>query len=87
MAENELEDAHQTLEELQQEWDEVQRERQSALQDRIDDWNRRAGQITRVPVTPYRKDVFLKRLDILWLPYHLVKTRAEVIEAPAFILR
>ena len=86
-AENELEDAHQTLEELQQEWDEVQRERQSALQDRIDDWNRRAGQITRVPVTPYRKDVFLKRLDILWLPYHLVKTRAEVIEAPAFILR
>ncbi len=86
-AQNELEEARQTLAELQQAWDDLLRDRQAALQRVVEEWKRRVEQISRLTITPYRKDVFLRRFALVWLPYHLVKARAEVVEAPAFLLR
>lgn len=86
-AKNELEEAKQTLKELNQQWNELQKDRQAALQAVVDDWKRRTAQVTRVPVAPLRKDIFIQLFAIGWMPYHLLKARDGLVEAPAYILR
>ena len=83
-ARSNLKQAQKTLEALQAEWKDLQAQRQAAIQKLSMEWQQRAAQVTEVPVTPYRKDIFPELFGVVWLPYYLVQGREGVIEAAAF---
>jgi hypothetical protein len=52
-----------------------------------DKWAEAAGQITEIPVSPFKKDVLLDFFGVAWMPFHLVKTEEQLIELPGFSSR
>jgi hypothetical protein len=73
----ELEELVKQLEEL-----EAQHTRDvTAMQQRAAD---QASEVVEVPVTPYKKDIFVDLFGIAWCPYYTVTVNGQQRELPAF---
>jgi hypothetical protein len=83
-AQGELDKARHALEDLHADWKALAAERQAALQRVQAAWQERAAQVSQVPITPVKKDIFVTLFGVAWLPYHLVKNPDGMIELPAF---
>lgn len=79
-----LDEARQNLENLKQEWNKLLDQRQFEIQRVTAEWQERAAQVTEIPLTPYKKDIFVQTFGLIWLPYYQVQGRDGVFEAPAF---
>lgn len=79
-----LDEARQNLENLKQEWNRLLDQRQLEIQRVTAEWQARAAQVTEIPLTPYKKDIFVQTFGLIWLPYYQVQGRDGVFEAPAF---
>jgi hypothetical protein len=83
-AKQDLEQEHADLEELQKQLEELEAEHTrevTLLQQRASD---EAMQVTEVPVTPYKKDIFVDLFGIAWCPYYTVTVNGQQRELPAF---
>ncbi len=83
-AQGEFDEARKVLADLEAAWKALAAERQTALQRIQADWQERAAQVSQVPVTPMKKDIYTALFGVTWLPYYLVKNPDGVIELPAF---
>jgi hypothetical protein len=47
-------------------------------------WGEIAGDITEIPVRPYKKDVLLEMFGVAWLPHYVVVQDGELVELPGY---
>jgi hypothetical protein len=47
-------------------------------------WADVADDMTEVPLTPKKSDIFIEHFGVAWMPFYLVKSANGVIELPAF---
>jgi hypothetical protein len=62
----------------------MENEQKAVLEEVNERWARLVDQEVEVPVTPYRKDVYVDFYGIAWLPYYVVSTDGQNREIPAF---
>lgn len=72
------------LEILEKQLAEMENERKVALEEFNERWARLVDQEVEVPVTPYRKDVYVDFYGIAWLPYYVISVDGQSREIPAF---
>ena len=83
-ARQDVEQEQVELEELQKQLETLETEHTreiTALQQRSADL---ALQVTTVPVTPYKKDIFVDLFGIAWCPYYTIVADGQTRELPAF---
>jgi len=62
----------------------VEAERQAAVKQIQDRWAELVGKETAVPVTPYKKDIYIDMFGVAWMPYYVVTIGGRSRELPAF---
>ncbi len=72
------------LEMLEKQLAGLENERKAALDEVNERWARQVDHEVEVPVTPYRKDVYVDFYGIAWLPYYVVSVDGQSREIPAF---
>jgi len=72
------------LEILEKQLAEMENEQKVALEEINERWARLVDQEVEVPVTPYRKDVYVDFYGIAWLPYYVISADGQSREIPAF---
>jgi len=72
------------LEILQKQLDDLQNEQETAAAEVKDRWAKQVDTVTEIPITPYRKDVYVDFYGIAWLPYYVVSVDGINREIPAF---
>lgn len=73
----EVEIAQKNLDKMEQEMTEKISEVETLYKEKVHD-------VTEIPVTPMKKDIFLETFGIGWLPYYRVKTGDRTYEIPAY---
>jgi hypothetical protein len=79
----ELEAADQALDSLQDEYQDLQAQKNDALKEAQDRWARTVGAINEVPLTPLRKDIFIEVAALVWVPVYLLQAEGRILEAIA----
>jgi hypothetical protein len=72
------------LEALEKQVEALEAERSSSLADIQDRWARLVDQEIEVPVTPYKKDIFVDLFGVAWMPYYVIVINGQTRELPAF---
>ncbi|HAL16203.1 MAG TPA: hypothetical protein DCP32_05460 [Anaerolineaceae bacterium] len=72
------------LEILEKQLAEMENEQKATLEEVNERWARQVEQEVEVPVTPYRKDVYVDFYGIAWLPYYIISVDGQSREIPAF---
>lgn len=72
------------LELLERQLAELENEKKAALEEVNERWAKQVDNEVEVPVTPYKKDVYLDFFGIAWLPYYVVSVDGQNREIPAF---
>ena len=72
------------LELLEKQLAEMENEQKAALEEVNERWARQVDQEVEVPVTPYRKDIYVDFYGIAWLPYYVISVDGQSREIPAF---
>lgn len=85
-AEAEVKESLDALEDYEQQIKELQAEQAEALEEVSDRWEEIAGQMTEIPVTPYKKDILVELFGVAWFPYYLVRDGESLIELAGFSL-
>ena len=83
-AKMELEQEEKELELMQKKVEDLQKEKTEALADLEKEWQEITAEVTQVPLTPYKKDIFVEYFGIVWMPYYLVRVDDRLREVPAF---
>jgi hypothetical protein len=79
-----VDDAQAALNDLQKQAAELEQARQQALAQANQRWGQVVDQVTEIPLTPLRKDVFIDLFGVIWLPYYVLQAGGQSIELPAF---
>ncbi len=83
-AKADLEQERQELDALEKELKDIEsafQKDKAGVQDR---WSETVKDVNEVPITPYKKDIYIELFGVAWLPYYLLKVGAARKEAPAF---
>lgn len=83
-AKGEVDESRQVIKGLQDQLTELEKERQQALQQANDRWAQLVDDISEVPLTPQKKDVFLDLFGVIWLPHYVLRSGSETIILSAF---
>jgi hypothetical protein len=81
---NDLEEEQGDLKDMQEQLKALEAEIQAALKTVQDNWAAVVNDVSEVPVTPYKKDVFLSAFGVAWLPYYALVINGQAREIPAF---
>ncbi len=63
---------------------ELERRRAEAEQDANDRWASVVNQVTEIPVTPRKTDIFLDHFGVAWMPFYIMHAAGRMVEIPAF---
>lgn len=83
-AKDDFEQESEELAALTKQLEMLKQEQDDAIQQVKDRWAEAAQNITEVPVSPYKKDIFVELFGVVWLPYYLILDDGRVREVPAF---
>lgn len=83
-AQSDLEQARQLLTSLQKQLEALQGEQKQAIEAAKERWAQAANQVDEVPLSPTKKDIFIERFGVVWVPYYLVGRGAQRSEMPAY---
>ncbi len=83
-AKSNLEEQQLDVEQVQRDLDAMDDEMKQSIAKLENDWAEKVNNVTEIPVTPYKKDIFLEIHGIAWLPYFVIKDGSQMIEIPAF---
>ncbi len=84
--ESDLQQAQANLQALQSELDRLEQQKAQVLGEADSRWegiNQKSGEIS---IPPARKDIFVERFAVAWVPYHVVRAGGRVLTLPAFKL-
>jgi hypothetical protein len=83
-AQSDVEDTKQTISALQSEMQDLSNEIQDVVEEIDTRWDQAVQEITQIPLTPARSDVYLSLFGIAWLPHHRVDVGGREVEIPAY---
>ncbi len=83
-AKAELKQEQAELEALEKQLEAIEAEHQSALEDINERWAEVAGKEIELPVTPYKKDIYVDLFGVAWMPYYVIAVGGQTRELPAF---
>ena len=83
-AQEDVSESYAVLAEIEAQMDDVQRRFESELQKISDKWNRVAGQVEEVRITPYKKDIHHELFGVGWMPQYLLVINDQQVTIPAW---
>ncbi|MEW6179454.1 MAG: DUF87 domain-containing protein [Chloroflexota bacterium] len=83
-AKDRLEKAQLELEQLQKQLKEFEEEKNRAVKEIQERWAGVVNDEAEIPLTPYKKDIFVEQYGIIWVPYYALIVEQQVREVPAF---
>lgn len=83
-AKGQLDEARKLLKDMREEWKQLADEREAELARVQLEWQERAAQVTSIPVTPAKKDIFIELFGVAWMPYYLIDSPDGTLELAAF---
>jgi hypothetical protein len=83
-AKSDLEQEIQELEALEKQIAGLEAEMNQSLQAVKAEWANAVDDVTEVPISPYKKDIFVQMFGIVWMPYYLFKEGQQIREIPAY---
>ena len=83
-AKGQMENSKQAVADLQDQITALEGDLQQVLQQVNEHWARLVDDVSEVPLTPQKKDVFLELFGVIWLPYYVLQAGNEVIQLAAF---
>ena len=79
-----LEEQKLDVEQVKRELDTLEEEMKKAVTDLEQEWAEKVNNITEIPISPFKKDIFMDIFGIAWLPYYIVKDGDQSSEVVAF---
>jgi len=79
-----LKEEQAELELLEKQLKDIETEKETALTEVEDRWAKLVDNEIEVPVTPYKKDIYLDFYGLAWLPYYVITVDGQTREIPAF---
>ena len=83
-AKADLEQEQHELLDLEEQIKKIEKEKTEAIAEVKDKWAEAVNDVEEVPITPYKKDIYVELFGVVWLPYYLFKTGKELREVAAF---
>jgi hypothetical protein len=83
-AKDRLEKARLALEQLQKQLKDLEAEQNRELKQVQDRWADVVNDEVEIPLTPYKKDIFVQQYGIIWIPYYTLVVDQQAREIPAF---
>ena len=83
-AKAEVDESIQAIKQFQLQLQELQQRRAQIIQEANERWAAVVNQVSEIPVSPKKTDVFVEVFGVAWQPFYLVRTRADLYELPAF---
>ena len=74
----------QEIKELEEELAAMEVELVEELEKAGEDWEDVMGQTVEVPVSPYKKNIFIEMFGLVWLPYYAFEKEGRWVTVPAF---
>jgi len=79
-----LKEEQAELELLEKQLKDLETEQEAAMTEVKDRWAKLVDNEIEVPVTPYKKDIYLDFYGLAWLPYYVITIDGQPREIPAF---
>ena len=83
-AKDKLEKEKLDLQNMQEQLQQLQTAKDTALKTLNDKYSVQAGQISEIPVAPAKSAIFSDVFGVAWMPYYQVKANGQTSEIPAF---
>lgn len=83
-AKSDVQESQALIKELDKQIKALEAERSKVESEASERWSKIANEITELSIAPFKKDVLLDVFGVAWMPYHLVKAGAEILELPAY---
>ena len=83
-AKADIEESEDMIEELERDIELLKAEMEEAIDELEEKWAEVAGEITEIPINPYKKDILVEVFGVAWMPYHLVEVDKKLLELPGF---
>ncbi len=74
----------QDLKALQEQLQELTKQKEAALAEASEKWAELASQITEISITPAKSDIFSEIFGVAWLPYYQTENAGNPVEIPAY---
>jgi hypothetical protein len=83
-AKADLDVARKTLQDLQDQYNDLQQQRAAAVKEIQERWARAAGDINEAPLAPQKSNIYVEVAGVAWMPVYLVLAQGQTLEVPAF---
>lgn len=83
-AKADVDESLEAIEQMKKELIQLERERQSVVDEVNARWGDVVNQITEMVVNPKKTDVYVNLFGVAWAPYYLVEVNGQTLELPAF---
>jgi hypothetical protein len=83
-AKADVEESLDTIEDLEEQIQDLEDEKDLALQEVERKWSEIIEQDTEIPVTPYKKDILIDLFGVAWMPYHIIRSGSRLSELPGY---
>jgi hypothetical protein len=83
-AKDDFEQETAELADLKKQLDTMEKEQEDAIQQTRDRWAAVVNDISEVPLTPYKKDIFVDTFGVAWLPFYQVRDGSRLRDVAAF---
>ena len=83
-AKADIKESLDAIEQYQKEIEDLEEKRKQELQEVEIEWKEKLGEITEIPVTPYKKDILIDVFGVAWMPLYSGEQGGRRIEILAF---
>lgn len=85
-AKADVDESVKSIAEYQKQITELETEKNRLAEEATQRWTETANQITKISMTPLKKDVMMELFGVIWLPYYVAQIGSEIIELPGFTI-
>jgi hypothetical protein len=83
-AKSDLEASEQDVKNVEAEMNAMETDMTDELKEVGERWDEAVDQVTEVPVSPYKKNIFMETFGLIWLPYYAFESEGGWLTVPAF---
>jgi hypothetical protein len=83
-AKADVEESKEAIEDYQEDINELEREKERALENVQEKWSDIVDDMTEISVAPYKKDVLVEMFGVAWMPHHAFQVGEEIEELPGY---
>ena len=83
-AKTDVEESEQDIKNVEKEIEDMKTELAEELEEVKERWEEAQEQVIEVPVSPYKKNIFMEMFGLIWVPYYAFKADGGWLTVPAF---